>query len=349
MSKFRKPKEPEKKFLRNSISPSQTYELTIEQYENPGYIESTLGTVRHFWAKDLVIAKVDRNYSSFPYLWVEDHPNGNNYLVCGSNYQGQTIIELNTGKRKDFLSENADKGFGFCWSSYWFDPQNQVLVVLGCYWACPYEYKVFDFSNPLEGFPEIPSEEGIEEAAEFYPKFNDDGTITFYVSRYIKEDINDPDYDDEGPEYEIVGYQTFKIEDKKLVLIDSWLSLDEKERRYQQEQARERYEQKLRDFKERDPLYLRFSELIKNPIFDLENSEWWGITHKDWCPTFSGIETRYSRKIHKNFNISIEWGIETAPVKLILGNKPVIFYNHSVEGIEGAISDAIEYMEMIDV
>lgn len=121
--------------MKTETSPSGKYSLTISTIETkPGCWDYTCGVVK---AGDREISTVKRNYSSFPFLWIEDHPNGHDYLVCGENYQGQTVIELDTGKRRDFLPEEAKKGHGFCWGSCTFDRTTMMLVVCGCIWACP--------------------------------------------------------------------------------------------------------------------------------------------------------------------------------------------------------------------
>lgn len=129
-------------------SPSGKYQLTITRHS----------TGKGTWAYSKGVVACDatpryevcRNYSHFPFLFVEEHPNGHDYLICGENYQGQTIIELDTGLRKDYLPEEASRGFGFCWSSYQISPSKKTLAVNGCYWACPYEVWLVDFSEPMK-------------------------------------------------------------------------------------------------------------------------------------------------------------------------------------------------------
>jgi hypothetical protein len=94
---------------------------------------------------DSVIAVVNRNYSAFPFAWAEQHPNGHDFLVCGEHYMGQTVIELDTGQRRDYEPE----GKGFCWASYSVSPNKLFIAVHGCCWACPYHAMIFDFSKPL--------------------------------------------------------------------------------------------------------------------------------------------------------------------------------------------------------
>jgi len=91
------------------------------------------------------VASVKRNYSQFWYSF-EEHSNGSEYLLCGADYQGQTVVNLDMGKRYDNLPPEAKDGFGFCWASA--TAYGNKLAVEGCYWACPYELIIYDFSEP---------------------------------------------------------------------------------------------------------------------------------------------------------------------------------------------------------
>jgi hypothetical protein len=138
------------------FSPSGKYSLTVESYgTGEGHWNYTRGLVK---GTDKLIADVVRNYSSFWYAFSQ-HSNGSEYLLCGEDYQGQTIINLDTGKRIDYLPEEAKKGHGFCWVTVHPSPDSKYLAVEGCVWACPYEIIIYDFSDPeilpyhqVEGF-----------------------------------------------------------------------------------------------------------------------------------------------------------------------------------------------------
>jgi hypothetical protein len=130
------------------VSPSGRYGLTTGTYvKDPASWTYSAGDVSH--TDGSRIARVERNYSAFPFLWVEQHGNGHDYLICGEDYQGQTIIELDTGRRVDHLPNDAEHGSGFCWAQHYISADRKYLAVDGCYWACPYEFVIFDFSNPM--------------------------------------------------------------------------------------------------------------------------------------------------------------------------------------------------------
>lgn len=131
-------------------SPSGRYTLEVIEYETgDGRWNVTAGVARRAGDAE-ILATVQRNYGIFPFSWCEDHPVGHDYLLCGADYQGQTVIELDTGGRVDHLPDSARSGGGFCWATHYPTADRQQLVVDGCYWACPYELVVYDFRQPME-------------------------------------------------------------------------------------------------------------------------------------------------------------------------------------------------------
>ena len=138
---------PEKRQVHES--PDGSYILTVDHYTTEeGCWNYTRGRVSHFNG-DNPIADVMRNYGGFPVSWVEA-PDGNMYLYCGADYQGQTFIDLGSGKRVDSLPEDASKGWGFCWVVHHPGPKGSpYFAVEGCFWGAPYEVWVFDISDPM--------------------------------------------------------------------------------------------------------------------------------------------------------------------------------------------------------
>ena len=49
-----------------------------------------------------LLFEIKRNFGDFPYCFAENHRNGNDYFLCAEDYQGQTVLELNTLKRVDY-------------------------------------------------------------------------------------------------------------------------------------------------------------------------------------------------------------------------------------------------------
>lgn len=129
-------------------SPSGKYRLEVVPYKTgKNTWNYTCGVIFQGKRK---ITEVRRNYSRFPFAFVENHPNGHDYLICGEDYQGQTIVELDTGKRISSVPHAKRFGAGFCWVKITPSPDGTMLAVEGCVWAAPYEVLIVDFTNPMD-------------------------------------------------------------------------------------------------------------------------------------------------------------------------------------------------------
>lgn len=321
------------------LSPSGAYKLVVTPCETgKGHWNYTEGLV-YRKGDDEPIERVCRNYSSFPFAWVENHVNGHAYLICGEDYQGQTVIELDTGKRRDELSEGTEDGHGFCWADYEYESSMGILTVAGCIWACPYEYRFFDFSNPMEGWPELRDEPWTGAEADARRPTFEDGLIKVYQTA---------DDDEDDCLGEVAAFKVFRREGNLLVVVDEWVSDAEKQRRENQEKARKEYEAKQAKFKAEDPLYLAHRELQKNPVLSPEDYASRGITHDQWCPDFDKQEGRWCQRIIKKgsseYTVDLEWAMETGPIKLIVykGGESfeTLWFEHSVEGMQKAYAHA---------
>jgi hypothetical protein len=327
------------------LSPGGTYKLVVTPYATgPGHWAYTQGLVYRV-GSDTPIAEIRRNYSAFPALFVEVHPNGHDYLVCGEDYQGQTVIELDTGKRRDELSEGTDKGHGFCWAEARFHPTS-VLAVAGCHWACPYEYRFFDFADPMSGWPEIETEGGVEADAA-WPTFGPDGTIRVYQTNGESGDAADAEPGEPVAPRVDRAMTTLRREGRKLVVVSEWVSPEEQAERAARAAARKQFEEAFAAFKASDPLYLAHAELVKDPAFHPEDHASLGFTYEaqGW-PAGTVQEGTYCRRIFtsKARNVDIAWGRKTGPIKVEVyrdGKKAETrLFEHSVAGMHEAFSYA---------
>ena len=346
---------PEKtKFTGEHVSPSGRYFLKLFSVETgPKSWAYTQGLV-FSKESDEPLFEVRRNYSSFPFSWIEDHPNGHAYLVCGEDYQGTTVLELDTGKRRNFFPMAGVKGHGFCWSSHSFHAESSTLVVTGCYWACPYEYRFYDFSNPMDGWPEIEIEDSYVDADARKPTFEPDGTIKCYESREL-----DDGEEDENGNYptEVVAIKTFRREGLKLVLLNEWVSDAEQTRRVASELASKAFDEWVKTFKATDPLYLEMLRAVDQDK-RFKTSEWLSIgqVYENWCPSYpvdtSDRERRICNRLvqgHNNITIDLEWGAATGPIKLVVYRdgkhaEDKFFMEHSADSMKAALTYAKELL-----
>lgn len=84
------------------------------------------------------------NDSNFFFGWLTS--NNQEYLICAEDiFGGQTIVDL-TDRKMSSYSPGMD---GFIWTDFHLSPDGKTLATIGCFWACPYVIKLFDFSNPF--------------------------------------------------------------------------------------------------------------------------------------------------------------------------------------------------------
>lgn len=129
-------------------SPSGRYALETSEWSNgDGRWNYSRGVVSEIGSTGLV-ADVRRNYSHFWHAWVSQ--GSREYLVCGEDYQGYSVIDLARGVIATHFPPEGFDGRGFCWTAAHPSPDGLLLAVEGCYWACPYELVIVDFRDPLE-------------------------------------------------------------------------------------------------------------------------------------------------------------------------------------------------------
>ena len=334
------------------LSPSGKYKLVVTSFgTGSGSWSYTQGSVFSV-GSDTPIAVVQRNYSSFPALFVEGHVNGHDYLVCGEDYQGQTIVELDTGERRDFLPDSAKQGHGFCWVDFEYVPSMQVLLVEGCYWACPYEFRLYDFSDPLNGMTHLGETEKIWiDADRRKPTFEGEGLVKVYQTEFTEDD--DDEEEEEETEKElppVAAFTVYRREGQSLVEVEAWVSEKEQARRARRAENERLYQERMKKLRAEDPLYLAYLEHLKDPLWDSKDSyEGVGVTFPNWCPDFKVEEQRMCRRIFQQkegpkVTIDLEWGTATGPVKVEFyrdGKRAEArFFPHSAEGMNEAFAFA---------
>ena len=143
------------------VSPDAQFSLQVTEYRaRPDDCNYSRGRVTR--ARDgRVIADIRRNYSDFWHAWIA-HPNGDNYLLCGEDYQGQTVVNLTREQVRSWFPDSGYEGWGFCWTAAYPSPNGRNLAVDGCYWGAPYEVVIYDFRRPDElPYPERSRHPGI--------------------------------------------------------------------------------------------------------------------------------------------------------------------------------------------
>lgn len=134
----------EKGILENFISPSKKFriEATNLSFKESNYDLTKIEIIDII--KTQKIFEFYVNDSNFFHSFLS--LNNIDYLICAEDiYVGQTVIDL-TNRIMKSHSTNED---GFIWTDFYLSPNGKKLATVGCYWACPYVIKLFDFSEPM--------------------------------------------------------------------------------------------------------------------------------------------------------------------------------------------------------
>lgn len=207
VEKFFTPENLEPDSGKIDVSPSGKFRIEVSRYFTlPNSWEYSRGIVTRVDGGE-VISDIKRNYGHFWHTWVQ-HPNGNEYLLCGEDYQGYSILNLNTGKYQVYFPEEGYKGTGFCWTAVYPSPDGLVLAVDGCYWACSYDLVIFDFQNPeTMPYPELARFEELDKCDGWI----DNDTFVFKHDRAIRKS--------DGATYESLSEQEQEILDNDSTLM----------------------------------------------------------------------------------------------------------------------------------
>lgn len=85
------------------------------------------------------------------------HSNGHTYLIFREDLYGYGVLELDTLREFHFFPAESSPlaspdrfRESFIWTGVDYDPDSNLLAVIGCYWAAPFSIAVLDFSHPME-------------------------------------------------------------------------------------------------------------------------------------------------------------------------------------------------------
>ena len=300
-------------------SPSGRYRLTIRTYRTlPGRWSYSRGTVTRV-ADGATVCDIQRNLGSFHHSFVTK--DGREFLISGRSYMSQTIVDLDRGQEFE-PSGDQYNGNAFCWAKCFLSPDGNTLAVDGCIWACPYEFRFFDFSDPSKGWPELRlvGADRIE-----YPSDKRDpawlDALTFECFQW--------DSDNEPQERTRVQRRGSEI-----AIVDHWVSEAEQTRRDNEARAEAEQDAWWESFRSSNPMYLRLVELVRARRLPCENLE--------WQPGGRRI-TLYFRRQQPHASADLRWDteagtLEVRPYAPHGDQEADVSFEHNLAGIENAIT-----------
>lgn len=112
------------------------------------------GSICHLYKNDELVYEWKCLYHNSRISNIIEHSNNHKYLIFTEDLYGYSVLELDTLKSMHYLpGELYSDPFveSFIWSSdIFYNKNNNLLAVVGCFWGWPESTIVLDFSKPLE-------------------------------------------------------------------------------------------------------------------------------------------------------------------------------------------------------
>lgn len=97
------------------------------------------------------------------------HRDGEEYLIFRIDLYGYSVLRLSDKKEFHFIpGEACPQEESFIWTGVHYNPENDMLAVSGCYWACPFGVLLLDFSHPLKQTPWVDVQAQLEGGYDVY-------------------------------------------------------------------------------------------------------------------------------------------------------------------------------------
>ena len=229
------------------LSPTGRFRLVVQLYNTgqPAWSYSR-GTVFEVSSGELV-CDIRRNYPSFHHTFF--NRGGSEWLIAGRSYMSQTIVCLDGRDEFSAPGDQYDES-AFCWVACYPSPDGNILAVEGCHWACPWENRFFDFSDPSSGWPEL----AITGACDFVSAT--DGTEPFWIDDRTVECSESRRVGGPKAPLSVVAKTTLERRGDEMVAVEVWVAADEQKRRAALAAERAVFDAWRTEFCETDPLFL---------------------------------------------------------------------------------------------
>lgn len=298
-------------------SPSGRYKLAIDDLD-----QTSRGIVTRV-SDGAIVCDLTRNYGMFHHTFVVK--GDREYLIAGRSYMSQTIVDLDRAAEYEPPGDQEDGG-AFIWVSAVLSPDGNTLAVDGCIWACPYEVRFFDFTDPAAGWPALPICE-----RRYLDSPSDAVRPIWLDARTIEVHQHDRD----GQPSERTRLERRGTE---MVVIESWVGDAEKERRAAYARNEAELDAWWATFRVSDPMYLRLVELVRSHALPGDMLA--------YRPGAKRI-VQYFRRAEPKASADLHWDVEARTLRIQLydpsGNATEKrSYDATLAGIEAAVGAVVD-------
>ncbi|MEO7097044.1 MAG: hypothetical protein ABI175_27540, partial [Polyangiales bacterium] len=270
------------------LSPSGRFRLTVRTYRLTERSWSYSRGIVERVDDGSVVADVARNLGQFHHTFLTK--GGEEWLVAGRSYTSQTLVNLDRAEVREPPGDPYESN-AFCWASCFLSRDERTLVVDGCIWACPYEYRFYDFTDPAaRGWQPLPIEPDgyLEVESEKPPVWREDGVFECYAVS--------------GGE--VVARTALRRDGDRMLVAERFVDPAEQARRDETARAHAAEEAFRERFRAEDPIYLAMrSELARLALPDDGYSTW---GKKDGAR----LAGKYFRRKEPHASADLQWGAD---------------------------------------
>lgn len=142
------------------ISKEMGYKIYTEKYEinreegHPKYPYTEKGSKNKILDKNnsCIYEYIELNCPYNLYDIIK-HSNGKNYLCFKTDFYGYSFLDLSTLKDFHYTPHGInERKESFIWCSTFYNPENDIIAVEGCFWSAPYDVLLYEIKDPLKPF-----------------------------------------------------------------------------------------------------------------------------------------------------------------------------------------------------
>ena len=146
--------EPERKKDLGEGYSVRYYYYADEENRKPGYAPVD-GEICRLFKDDEQIFEWKNTDGNSRMACIIHHADGNTYFVFDEDLYGYSVLNIETRQCMHYIPAESYGKYPeefeetFIWCDCFYNPVNGLLAVDGCFWACPGDVIVLDFSDPM--------------------------------------------------------------------------------------------------------------------------------------------------------------------------------------------------------
>jgi len=135
---------------KETVHQEGNYRRVVTEYRNDNYYCSKNQV---YDSSNTLIHEYISTYHHSFFCTSIKHKNGKEYLFYKENLYGYSVFEIESKKTFQYIPYRSFNGKEtFIATDVYYNENNNIFAIEGCYWACPVDTILVEINNPLEQF-----------------------------------------------------------------------------------------------------------------------------------------------------------------------------------------------------